>query len=323
MSDITDPTFVMANLSRFIGTANVAAATLYIYDHMVTFDLEIELIWRKRWSRCKVLYLLNRYLCYIPLMTNISIVINTRPSSKFCNFYPPFGVFCWFGIIMITQIILQLRISALYNSSRRVLITLVVCFVAELIATLSVLIVATPETGHLSLQLPPPSNVIVCAPITGFRNYFVYLIPNLVFEFILFGFAFRIFLKQIAGISGGPTLLDRTSLISVIVLDNIVYYAIVAILYAVNLVIWLTRPACQYEIVPAVFSLSITSMVGCRLILHLCDVYYRPFNRQMSMWATALPMEVAERTGSDLSTDIPMSRVNRIADINVDVRSEK
>jgi hypothetical protein len=146
-------------------------------------------------------------------------------------------------------------------------------------------------------------------PITPSHDYFIYLTPALylgpilIFEFLLFGFAFRNFWKQVDGISG---LLDRTSLKSVIVLDNIIYYAIVLICYIVNLVVWLSHPA--WASFAASFSLSITSMVGCRLIVHLCDVYYRPFSRQTSMWVTALPMEVAERTGLDLS--IPMSRLN-------------
>ncbi|KAJ2933005.1 hypothetical protein H1R20_g4070, partial [Candolleomyces eurysporus] len=33
-------------------------ATVVIYDHMSTFDLEIELVWKKQWSLIKVLYLI-------------------------------------------------------------------------------------------------------------------------------------------------------------------------------------------------------------------------------------------------------------------------
>lgn len=33
-----------------------------LYEHSTTLDLEVELIWKKRWSIVKVLFILNRYL---------------------------------------------------------------------------------------------------------------------------------------------------------------------------------------------------------------------------------------------------------------------
>ncbi|KAG2012927.1 hypothetical protein CC2G_009877 [Coprinopsis cinerea AmutBmut pab1-1] len=39
----------------------IAATTVALYDHVSTLDLEIELIWKKKFSTVQILYLLNRY----------------------------------------------------------------------------------------------------------------------------------------------------------------------------------------------------------------------------------------------------------------------
>ncbi|KDQ51715.1 hypothetical protein JAAARDRAFT_503028 [Jaapia argillacea MUCL 33604] len=40
---------------------SIAATLIAVYDHIITFDQEVELIWRKRWSISKVLFLMVRY----------------------------------------------------------------------------------------------------------------------------------------------------------------------------------------------------------------------------------------------------------------------
>ncbi|KAF9449870.1 hypothetical protein P691DRAFT_758701 [Macrolepiota fuliginosa MF-IS2] len=39
----------------------VAVSVVVLYDHLTTFDLEIELIWKKKHSLVKVLFLIARY----------------------------------------------------------------------------------------------------------------------------------------------------------------------------------------------------------------------------------------------------------------------
>ncbi|KAF8887425.1 hypothetical protein CPB85DRAFT_1335370 [Mucidula mucida] len=40
----------------------VASIALLIYEHLLTFDQEIALIWPSKWNVTKILYLLTRYL---------------------------------------------------------------------------------------------------------------------------------------------------------------------------------------------------------------------------------------------------------------------
>ncbi|RXW24244.1 hypothetical protein EST38_g1627 [Candolleomyces aberdarensis] len=38
------------------------STTVVVYDHLSTLDLEIELIWKKKWSLIQILFIINRYV---------------------------------------------------------------------------------------------------------------------------------------------------------------------------------------------------------------------------------------------------------------------
>ncbi|KAG1738374.1 uncharacterized protein EDB91DRAFT_457133 [Suillus paluster] len=52
----------LINSARFNSYFLVAACAAVIYDWVLTFEEEIELIWRQRWSLITVLYLVIRYI---------------------------------------------------------------------------------------------------------------------------------------------------------------------------------------------------------------------------------------------------------------------
>ncbi|KAH9475769.1 hypothetical protein JR316_0011328 [Psilocybe cubensis] len=47
---------------RFVSYFDVIAAALYIWDYLITFDMEVDLVWRSKWNTMKVLFLVQRYL---------------------------------------------------------------------------------------------------------------------------------------------------------------------------------------------------------------------------------------------------------------------
>jgi hypothetical protein len=48
--------------SRFFSYVIVAGSSVLVYDWVLTFGKEIELIWKRRWSLVTVLYLNLRYI---------------------------------------------------------------------------------------------------------------------------------------------------------------------------------------------------------------------------------------------------------------------
>ncbi|KAG1799756.1 uncharacterized protein HD556DRAFT_1439412 [Suillus plorans] len=97
----------------------VAASAGVMYDWVVTFGQEVELVWRQRWSLVTVLFLSVRYLGISYAVTNILcfiliIVVN------------------WIDIAAnaILGVVMLVRLYAMYRRSRKVLIPLVVILVA-------------------------------------------------------------------------------------------------------------------------------------------------------------------------------------------------
>ncbi|ESK92960.1 hypothetical protein Moror_9033 [Moniliophthora roreri MCA 2997] len=68
MSDWLD---LVNKIEYYVGTffstryAGVAAITILLYDHIVTFGAEVDLIWTKSWSFIKALFLVHRYFGFI------------------------------------------------------------------------------------------------------------------------------------------------------------------------------------------------------------------------------------------------------------------
>ncbi|KAF7759880.1 hypothetical protein Agabi119p4_11575 [Agaricus bisporus var. burnettii] len=54
---------------RHINSTELAGTTLIVFDWILTFSSEVELIWKVKWNAIKVLYLITRYfpLAFIPL----------------------------------------------------------------------------------------------------------------------------------------------------------------------------------------------------------------------------------------------------------------
>ncbi|TBU33807.1 hypothetical protein BD311DRAFT_748019 [Dichomitus squalens] len=58
---------------------DLSSATLYIYDHLISLDSEIELFWRRR-AFASALFLLNRYLTLFCMLAQFTIFIIPPPA---------------------------------------------------------------------------------------------------------------------------------------------------------------------------------------------------------------------------------------------------
>ncbi|KAG1834296.1 hypothetical protein DFJ58DRAFT_847654 [Suillus subalutaceus] len=102
----------------------VTASTGLIYDWALTFGQEVELIWRQRWSLMTFLYLSVRY---VGIGRVVGLIINDG--------------FTWMGdaVNVLLGVIMIARLHAMYQRSRKVLMFLVVIFLAIRIANAGML----------------------------------------------------------------------------------------------------------------------------------------------------------------------------------------
>jgi hypothetical protein len=63
------------------------ACVVYIWDYILTFEMEVDHVWKSKWNFMKGLYLLQRYLPFIDIMwlffIRLSGVVFYFPYTKF------------------------------------------------------------------------------------------------------------------------------------------------------------------------------------------------------------------------------------------------
>jgi len=53
-------------------STTVAASTMFIWDFILTFRMEVDLVWKSKWTLMKGLYLFQRYL---PFIDTVGLVV--------------------------------------------------------------------------------------------------------------------------------------------------------------------------------------------------------------------------------------------------------
>ncbi|KAG1796241.1 uncharacterized protein HD556DRAFT_1307003 [Suillus plorans] len=109
----------------------VVSCAAVIYDWGLTFAQEVELIWRQRWSMMTVLYLTARYVAIGFSLVNMLISLPTIPKTD-VGCLIMIEVINWTNdiVYIILGVIAIARLHAMYQGSRKVLIFLLVVFLA-------------------------------------------------------------------------------------------------------------------------------------------------------------------------------------------------
>ncbi|KAG2031740.1 hypothetical protein BDR03DRAFT_89173 [Suillus americanus] len=113
----------------------VAASAVVIYDWVMTFAQEVELIWRQRLSLMTVLYLSVRY---IGILYAVAWVLATLPTVSQTDAVSNIIVKAlnWTNVVTAAMLgaIIVTRLYAMYQGSRKILLFLIVIFLAINIA---------------------------------------------------------------------------------------------------------------------------------------------------------------------------------------------
>jgi hypothetical protein len=246
--------------SRF---STLAASTIIVYDHLITFDQEIELVWNAPWSMGKILFFLNRYYPLCVVAFNQYTLFTTDLTDELCMIWLRWQGWSALGACMIAEIILQLRLYALYFLDKKVLFFMVVSFLATSACSAFIMgkvLSNFTVQSHLIPGLP------FCIPIKIPSYLYAFWIPILAFESLLCGMAlfrgFQAFRYRRSVFQAGR------HLVTLLLRDSIIYYLVVFVTYLVNLLLWSTGEAGLIEI-PAGFTIAMSCVMGNRLILNV------------------------------------------------------
>ncbi|KAH7906147.1 hypothetical protein BJ138DRAFT_1163304 [Hygrophoropsis aurantiaca] len=112
-----------------------AAGALVAYDQVLTFSREVNLVWNRQWSFMTALYLIARYSGDLLVIGTAAIYMDINWTySGYVNMYL---VVSWTSnvFLLIMQAILVIRVYALFNKSKKVLIFLATSYVFQATAT--------------------------------------------------------------------------------------------------------------------------------------------------------------------------------------------
>jgi hypothetical protein len=243
--------------------SELASSTIIIWDHLITIDQEVELIWNAHWSIGKCLFIINRYYALCCVVFNNYALFTTTLSDSFCIQWFQWQGWTGLATCMIAEIILQVRLYALYFLNKKVLALMVTCFIGTSVASAIVLSSVFSEMKASSHILP---GVPVCVPLGVPSHLYAFWIPMIAFESMLCGMALY---RGFQGVFGGGALFRcGRHLVDILVQDSIVYFLVVFASYATNLLINLFGSDSIKEI-PLGFSVAMSCIMGNRLILNV------------------------------------------------------
>jgi hypothetical protein len=176
----------------------VAAFVGVMYDWALTFGQEVELVWRQRWSLMTALYLGVRYFgilfAALNLLDSVPTISLTDTEcwimSVTCSWMYVL-VFAMLWVIMIT------RLHAMYQQSRKILIFLIVAFLADNIFNGVVAVLTTMHTVGEELILSGNYQCTIDYPEGKLPLYSIPWILGVVWEVLALSLAIWIVIKHV------------------------------------------------------------------------------------------------------------------------------
>ncbi|KAH6879593.1 hypothetical protein BKA70DRAFT_1475024 [Coprinopsis sp. MPI-PUGE-AT-0042] len=255
-----------------------AGTAVVLYDHLTTFDQEVEFIWPQSWSLVKILYLLSQFMThgnglYFPALLG--------PSS--------FQIQSWLGMITLFTMngLVVKRISCMYAGNRMILYLLVGAYAVQIVAGAVLTGLIAPKGGNVVSPLTSTSSY--CTPSISIPRWFwTFLFYSVTFEVIVFALALVQGIRFLRARKPAPdphatSMVDRIwnrqgNLVRILIRDSISFPFIGLVLSVFNILAFkgkLPPPTTQIILV---ISAANSPILGCRLLLNLREAYYKPFH---------------------------------------------
>ncbi|KAK7692856.1 hypothetical protein QCA50_004491 [Cerrena zonata] len=156
-----------------------AVATMVIYDYIVTFDREVELIWRKPWSIIKAVYLWHRYFGVVCVILQVIALTYNNLDDRVSNFWIHWETWGYSALVYSSELVLVLWIWVICNRSKIILITLLSLFSAEVAGTTAILVLSFKHTSSSPHLVPGLTYCFAQGTSSSFRFLWI---PILAFD---------------------------------------------------------------------------------------------------------------------------------------------
>ncbi|KAF5380070.1 hypothetical protein D9615_006261 [Tricholomella constricta] len=285
----------------------LAATVMLLYDSILTFDREVEAVWKSKWSGVKILFFFNRYANIIAYIAALVAVNSTWPADVsnaffdddssvliYCTGLPPLRVF---SRNLQSGATSGHRIWALFNRSRMILIIVG--------TTLVVQIVVTGWSLGVVTSVPLPRGFVGCIYAgkrgTGIRVQTAWFM-QLAFITVVFGLmiwkAAKLHKAQI-----------KAPLISIMTRDGLKYFGVIFGVNFINVMNFTLVKDPSLRSIHATFSALLTVIMINRLILSVREEAARPTFRSMTSTAPTSLMDTMVYNQSAATETATSSRI--------------
>ncbi|CCO28046.1 hypothetical protein BN14_02038 [Rhizoctonia solani AG-1 IB] len=133
--------------------ASLASFVFLVYDYLVTVFPEVELVWYKPWTWSKVLFIWNRYGTFVILLFDTIVVLGGGPTDA-----------GWTGWLtnMTVEIIILVRIAAMYSQDRRIIYPVLVLFFAQAVGMAAIIGISFADMKAQHERVP---GFHICSPV--------------------------------------------------------------------------------------------------------------------------------------------------------------
>ncbi|KAG9055365.1 hypothetical protein FS842_002387 [Serendipita sp. 407] len=264
---LLEETLLALQASRY---TSAAAATIFVYDILLTFDDEVQFFWRKfRFTFPNILYIINRYVGLGFFLSAIYDYAGFHGdlSDAHCSRFSGLIGFAlahlaWTGIMTI-------RVSALWQSHPR-LIRLTWCL---WVCTMAMIVGLSTVTYFKLIEHMTYNPIVrICASMASPKILMATPIPPTVYELFL---TVLTLIKAYGILSKIPGR-ESPSLLRVLARDGVAYFVIGSIISLGNLIAWHFLPTSLMALLLYLYWALLSSCVA-RLVLNLRQTYYTTY----------------------------------------------
>ncbi|KIK56905.1 hypothetical protein GYMLUDRAFT_776452 [Collybiopsis luxurians FD-317 M1] len=239
----------------------MAATTLVFWDYVLTFEGELELIWRRKKTGVSFLFISNRYLAIIAQL----LTTYTHVSSNVTYSVSKFAIAYWLIGTSLLQLILTdgivwLCVCALYGNSKRIRWPLLGLLIACVLGGTAVIGVVGSRTKG-SAEITP--GIRRCTVDTQFHGLWLYWIPILIYETTTLILVMRLFIQYLQNRRAWAL-----NLLRLLLKDMLLYLAVIFASFVTNAVLFSNPDPILAGLVEPV-TVVLLSILGNRMLLNL------------------------------------------------------
>ncbi|KAJ6577957.1 hypothetical protein B0H19DRAFT_572939 [Mycena capillaripes] len=247
--------------ARTTNSMILAALSLVVYDHIISFHEEVSASIDTLIRTTNVIYLGNRYFTLLALLLNASVMLSPYKSDAVCIRYFNTEAFSSTLILATVDFILVLRVWLLFEKARWLLYVLVPMIGLEIL-TMGLVSHYTIYTTKVFWPLGWP--LTGCYPLGLVPRYFTfYSLPVLVVSATMF---------VLTVYKCGKTLLAhgraRMPIYNLFLRDGVFWFVAIFVTFLPEVVIWAAARQSLAELMIAP-GLAVTSIIGSRVLLNI------------------------------------------------------